>query len=62
MAIHETKIDSTVTTSEMFPECCMYSVYSKGRNNYGGRIMLLRHRDIFHTPIIKLEITLLQFG
>ena len=28
-AIQETKIDSTIATSELFPETCMYSVYRK---------------------------------
>ena len=29
VAIRETKIDSTIATSELFPETCMYSVYRK---------------------------------
>ena len=31
VAVQETKIDSTITTSELFPETCMYSVYRKDR-------------------------------
>ena len=57
MAIQETKIDSTITTSEVFPETCMYSVYRKDRNNHGGGVMLFIHRDISHMPIMELENT-----
>ena len=55
MANQEPKIDSTITTSELFPETCMYSVYRKDRNTHGGGVMLLIHRDISHMPITELE-------
>ena len=32
VAIQETKIDSSVATSELFPETCPYSIYRKDRN------------------------------
>ena len=55
MAIQETKIDSPVTISELFPETCMYSVYRKDRSTHGAGMMLLIHRDISHMPIMELE-------
>ena len=55
VAIQETKIDSSVATSELLPETCPYSVYRKGRNIHGGGVMLLVHRDISHMPIAELE-------
>ena len=55
VAIQETKIDSSIATSELFPETCPYSVYRKDRNIHGGRVMLLIHKDISHMPITELE-------
>ena len=55
VAIQETKIDSSIATSELFPETCPYSVYRKDRNNHGGGVMLLVHKDISHMPITELE-------
>ena len=55
VAIQETKIDSSVTTSKLFPEACPYSVYRKDRTIHGGGIMLLVHKDISHMPITELE-------
>ena len=54
VAIQETKIDSSVTTSELFSDTCQYSVYIKDRNLHG--VMLLVHKDIQHMPITELEI------
>ena len=54
VAIQETKIDSSVATSELFPETCPYSVYRKDRNIHGGGVMLLVHKDISHMPIAEL--------
>ena len=54
VAIQETKIDSSVATSELFPETCPYSVYRKDRNIHGGGVMLLVHKDISHMPITEL--------
>ena len=47
-AIQETKIDSSIATSELFPETCPYSVYRIDRNIHGGGVMLLVHKDISH--------------
>ena len=55
VAIQETKIDSSIATSELFPETCPYSIYRKDRNIHGGGVMLLVHKDISHMPITKLE-------
>ena len=53
VAIQETKIDRSTSTSELFPETCPYNIYRKGRK--GGGVMLLIHKDISHMPIIELE-------
>ena len=55
VAIQETKIDSSIATSELFPETCPYSVYRKDKNIHGGGVMLLVHKDISHMPITELE-------
>ena len=55
VAIQETKIDSSIATSEHFPETCPYSVYRKDRYIHGGGVMLLVHKDISHMPITELE-------
>ena len=55
VAIQETKIDSSIATSELFPESFPYNVYGKDRNLYGGGVMLLVHKDISHMPIMELE-------
>ena len=55
VAIQETKIHSSIATSELFPETCPYSVYRKDRNIHGGGVMLLVHKDISHMPITELE-------
>ena len=55
VAIQETKIDSSIATSGLFPETCPYSVLRKDRNIHGGMVMLLVHKDISHMPITELE-------
>ena len=55
VAIQETKIDSSIATSEIFPETCPDSVYRKDRNIHGGGVMLLVHKDISHMPVIEQE-------
>ena len=55
VAIQETKINSSIATSELFPETCPYSVYRKDRNIHGGGVMLLVHKDISHMPNTELE-------
>ena len=63
VAIQETKNDSSVATSELFPETCSYSLYRKERNLHGGGVMLLVHKDIQHMTITELEKkTRSQFG
>ena len=55
VAIQETKIHSSIATSELFPETCTYSVYRKDRNIHGVGVMLLVHKDISHMPVTDLE-------
>ena len=55
VVIHETKIDSFIMSSELFPETFPYSVYRKDRNLNGGGVMLLIQKDILHMPITELE-------
>ena len=62
VAIQETKIDSSIATSELFPETCPYSVYRIDRNIRGGGVMLLVHKDISPMPITELENNSNQFG
>ena len=50
VAIQETTIDSSIATSELFPETCPYNIYMKDRNLHGGGVMLLIHKDIPHMP------------
>ena len=51
MAIQESKIDGSISTSELFTEIFPYSVYRKDRNLNVGGVMLLIHKDISHMPI-----------
>ena len=44
VAIQETKIDSFISTSELFPESCPYNVYRKDRTLDGGGVTLLIHK------------------
>ena len=53
VAIQETKIDSSISISELFPESCPYNVYRKDRTLDGGGVMLLIHKDISHMPITE---------
>ena len=55
MAIQETKIDSSIAASELFPETCPYSIVSKDRNLHGGGVMLLIIKDLTHIPLSELE-------
>ena len=45
VAIQVTKIDSSISTSELFPESCPYNVYRKDRTLDGGGVMLLIHKE-----------------
>ena len=55
VVIQETKFDSSISTSELFPESCPYNVYRKDRTIDGGGVMLLIHNDISHMPVTELE-------
>ena len=55
VAIQETKIDSSIATSELFPETCSYNIFRKDRNLHGGGVMLLIHKDTPHIPLSELE-------
>ena len=55
VAIQETKIDSSISTSELFSESCPYNVYRKDSTLDGGGVMLLIHKDISHMPITEQE-------
>ena len=55
VAIQETNIDSSIATSELFPETCPYNIFRKDRNLHGGGVMLLIHKDIPHMPLSELE-------
>ena len=52
VAIQETKIDSSISTSELFPESCPYNVYRKDRTLDGGGVMLLRP-EFFYFSVYK---------
>ena len=43
VAIQETKIDSSIATSELFPETCQYNVFRKDRNLHGGGLQIKLH-------------------
>ena len=55
VAIQETKIDSSISTSELFSETCPYNIFRKNRNLYGGGMMFLIHKDIPHMPLSEME-------
>ena len=55
VTVQETKIDSSIATSELFPETCPYNIFRKDRNLHGGGVMLLIHKDIPHMPLSELE-------
>ena len=55
VAIQETKIDSFISTSELFPESGPYNVYRKIRTQDAGGVMLLYRKNISHMPITELE-------
>ena len=55
IAIQETKIDSSIATSELFPESCAYSVNRKDLNLHGGGVKLLGYNDSEHMAITDLD-------
>ena len=54
VAIQETKIDGSISTSELFPDSCPYNANRKDRNLHGGGVMLLIHKEIPHMPLLEL--------
>ena len=56
LAIQETKIDNSISTSELFPEYFPYSVYRKDRTLNGGGVMLLVHKDIPHRIGLRVSL------
>ena len=55
VGIQETKIDSSISTSKLFPESIPYNVNRKDRTLNGGSVMLFIHKDISHMPITEME-------
>ena len=55
MTVQETKIESSVATSELFPETCQYNVFRKDRNRHGCEVMLRIHKDTPHIPLLEFE-------
>ena len=55
VTIQESKIDSSIATSELFPESCSYSVYRKDLNLHGGGVMLLVHKYSEQNTITDLD-------
>ena len=57
VAIQETRIDGSISTSELLPDSCLYNAYTcrKDRNLHGGAVMLLIHKKIPYMPLIELE-------
>ena len=56
VAIQETKIDSSISTSELFPESCPYNVYRKDRTLDGGSVMLLIYGKPFYYLLGNVDI------
>ena len=55
VAIQETKIDSSVATSELLPDSCSYNAYRQDRNLHSGGVMLFIHKNIPHMPLTDME-------
>ena len=53
--IQETKIDSSIATSELFPETCPYNIFRKDRNLHFCGVMLVTQKDIPHMLLSELE-------
>ena len=49
--------DSSIATSELFPETYPYNIFRKDGNFHDGGVMLLIHKDIPHMPLSELETT-----
>ena len=62
VAIQETKMDSSIATSELFPEICPYNIFRKDRNlHYGG--VMLSSISLFRTcPCRNWKTTHNRFG
>ena len=55
VAIQETKIDGSISTSELFPDSCSYNAYRKDRDLHSGGVMLHIHKEMPHMPLTELE-------
>ena len=55
VGIQETKIDENISSAEIIPNGCNYSVYRKDRNDGAGGVMTIVRKDIIHTPLNELE-------
>ena len=55
VAVQETKIDENISSAEIIPNSCNYSVYRRDRNDGAGGVMTLVRKDIVHTPLMELE-------
>ena len=62
VAIQETKIDSSVATSELFPETCQYKVFKKDRHLHGGGVFLSSIRTFRTCPCLNWKTTRNRFG
>ena len=57
VAIQETKIDNTITSSEIVPKECNYITYRKDRSDGGGGVMLLIKNNIQQVSLAELDNT-----
>ncbi|MEL7079663.1 MAG: endonuclease/exonuclease/phosphatase family protein, partial [Cyanobacteria bacterium J06582_2] len=55
VAIQETKIDDTFTSSEIIPKECNYIIYRKDRSDGGGGVMLLIKNNIKQVSLAELD-------
>ena len=60
VAIQEIKIDSFISSTELFPETFPYSMYRKDRTLDGGGVLLI-HKDIPHVLLIHKDIPQFMF-
>ena len=62
VAIQETKIDSSIATSELFPETCLYNIFRKDRNLHGGGVCSSSIRTFRTCPCRNWKTTWNRFG
>ena len=51
LVTRETKIDSSIATSELFPETYQCNKIRKNINLHAGGVMLPIYKDILHMPL-----------